>query len=75
VLVVECNINISWDPDAVVWCAASDGALGLVLESGSLDALIERVKHAVPELMELNGISGDALIHVAINRLERVACG
>ena len=29
--------------------------LGLVLESGSLDALMERVRLAVPELLRLNG--------------------
>lgn len=28
---------------------------GLVLESGSFDALIERLRYAVPELLALNG--------------------
>ncbi len=32
----------------------SEDIPGLVLESGSIDALIERVRYAVPELIELN---------------------
>ena len=48
------NILMTWDQDAAVWVATSDDVPGLVLESGSFDALIERVKYAVPELMELN---------------------
>jgi len=34
--------------------ATSDDVLGLVLEHGSLDVLMARVKLAVPELLELN---------------------
>ena len=34
---------------------------GLVLESGSFDALLERVRYAVPELIELNGNRPDSL--------------
>ena len=43
-----------WDDEAAVWIATSDDIPGLVLESGSFDALIERVKYAAPELIELN---------------------
>ena len=39
----------------MVWIAIGEDVPGLVLESGSLDALVERVKQAVPELIELNG--------------------
>ncbi|MDR3224914.1 MAG: DUF1902 domain-containing protein [Clostridiales Family XIII bacterium] len=49
-------INLIWDGEASVWVATSDDIPGLVLESGSLDALIERVRFAAPELLELNGI-------------------
>ena len=34
--------------------STSDDVPGLVLESGSFDALIERLKYTVPELLELN---------------------
>jgi len=48
------EINFTWDSDAAVWLATSEEVKGLVLESGSLDALIERVRYAVPELLSLN---------------------
>lgn len=49
------TVHAFWDDEARVWIAQSKDIPGLVLESGSLDALIERAKHAVPELLELNG--------------------
>ena len=54
VIVMDYRINIIWDSEAAVYVATSEDVPGLVLESGSLDALIERVKTAVPELLELN---------------------
>lgn len=48
------TVNLLWDDEADVWVATSDDIIGLVLESGSLDALMERVRAAVPELLELN---------------------
>ena len=47
-------INLNWDKDASVWIATSEDIPGLVLESGSYDALIERLRFAVPELLSLN---------------------
>ena len=47
-------VNWAWDAEASVWVATSDDIPGLVLESGSFDALLERVRFAVPELLELN---------------------
>jgi hypothetical protein len=51
---MKYRLDLSWDKDAAVWVATSDDIAGLVLESGSLDALIERVKIAAVELLELN---------------------
>lgn len=51
----EYSVDLMWDPEAAVWVATSESIPGLVMESGSLDALIERVRFTVPELMELNG--------------------
>ncbi len=48
-------VKLIWDPEASVWVATSDDIPGLVLESGSFDALLERVRFATPELLELNG--------------------
>lgn len=51
---MSCRIDFTWDNEAAVWIATSKDVPGLVLESGSFDALIERVHHAVPELLKLN---------------------
>lgn len=53
----EYRVDLAWDPEVAVWIATSDSIPGLVMESGSLDALIERVRFAAPELMELNGVA------------------
>jgi hypothetical protein len=51
----EYTVNLAWDDESAVWIASSNDIPGLVLESGSLDALIERVRFATPELLALNG--------------------
>ena len=48
------DIELFWDDEAAVWVAENDD-IPVALESGSLDVLMERVKNAVPELLELNG--------------------
>ena len=51
---MEYIINFTWDNEANVWIATSNDIPGLVLESGSFDALLERTRFAVPELLALN---------------------
>ena len=48
---MECKVSLTWDDEAYVWLASSDDIPGLALESGSLDALMERVKAAIPDLI------------------------
>ena len=55
------RINMLWDDDAAVWVATSPDVPGLGLESGSFDALVEKVKVAVPEIIEMNGTKPDTL--------------
>ena len=54
---MDIIINMKWDSESSVWVAVND-EIGLVLESGSYDALVERVRYAAPEIMELNNITG-----------------
>jgi hypothetical protein len=54
-------IDLIWDSESAVWIASSNDVDGLVLESGSLDALIERVRYTVIELFEFNGVSKKTL--------------
>ena len=50
---MECKVFLIWDNEAYVWLASSDDVPGLALESGSLDALMERVKVTIPDLLDL----------------------
>ena len=71
---MEYTIHFIWDEDAQVWVATSDDIAGLVLESGSFDALLERVRHAVPELLDLNKIPKKTLsLSFVSERHERIA--
>ena len=51
---MKCKVLFQWDNEAAVWIATSEDVEGLVLESGSLDALIERVRGVIPELLAVN---------------------
>ena len=51
---MEYLISMQYDTEANVWVATSEDIPGLVLESGSFDALVERVRIAAPELLALN---------------------
>ena len=67
------TVNLLWDSEASVWVATSDDIRGLVLESGSLDVLIERVRMTVPELLKLNNQSIEhAKITFVTERVEEV---
>ena len=68
------TVHLNWDPDAAVWVATSEDIPGLVLESGSFDALIERVRVTVPELLELNGTApASCQLRMVSERCERLA--
>jgi predicted RNase H-like HicB family nuclease len=45
--------------EAGVWVATSDDVPGLVAEAESLDALSEKLKVLVPELLDVNGVDQD----------------
>ena len=70
----ELLIRLTWDPEACVWIAESDDVPGLVLESGSCEALLERVRFTVPELLELNGTASAPIqLRMVSERCERLA--
>jgi len=71
---IEVAITLLWDEEAAVWIAESQDVPGLILESGSFDALVERVKNAVPDLLELNGLERPQVkLHFKAERLAVVA--
>ena len=67
------KVNMLWDDEAGVWVATSDDIPGLVLESGSFDALLERVRFAAPELLKLNNSKQPLTLSFVSERQERIA--
>ena len=64
----EYTIAIAFDEESAVWYAINDD-IPIALESDSLDVLMERVKLAVPELLELNGRNhGHTVLHFSMER-------
>jgi predicted RNase H-like HicB family nuclease len=45
------KINAEWDNEAHLWVATSDDIDGLAIEASTVDALIERLKIVIPELI------------------------
>jgi hypothetical protein len=50
-------IHATWDEDASVWVATSTDIDGLIVEADTMEALEPKVKAALADLIELNGIS------------------
>jgi len=71
---LEYTVVFFWDDEASVWIAESEDLPGLILESESFDALVEKVKKAVPELLELSGSNSHQIkLHFKAERLAVVA--
>ena len=51
----EYIIELSFDDEAQKWYA-QNGEIPIILEDFSLDLLINRVKLAVPEMLEINNL-------------------
>jgi len=66
---MSCIIKLIWNDDEKFWYSKSmSDDFGLTLESGSLDVLIERVKLAVPDILELTGFVGEVDLSFEIER-------
>lgn len=48
-------VHATWDDEAKVWVAVSDDVPGLATEADSVDALVEKLKIMIPELLDANG--------------------
>lgn len=69
---MEYIVDLTWDREACVWIATSEDIPGLVLESGSFDALLERTRYAIPELLELNASNRPLTLTFRSERQERM---
>ena len=50
------EVKAEWDDEARVWVASSEDVPGLVTEAETLEALVDKLRAMVPELLELNGV-------------------
>jgi predicted RNase H-like HicB family nuclease len=48
-------VHAVWDEEARVWVASSEDVPGLATESDTAEALVEKLKMLIPELLALNG--------------------
>lgn len=48
------HVHADWDPEAEVWVATSDDVPGLATEASTVEALAEKLRTMLPELLEAN---------------------
>jgi predicted RNase H-like HicB family nuclease len=65
-------VRAEWDEEAEVWVATSDDVPGLATEADTTEALVEKLKVLIPELLEANGESdlGDVPFELLARRFE-----
>jgi hypothetical protein len=51
---IMCHVQADWDPKAEVWVATSEDVLGLATEAETIEALTEKLRMMIPELLEAN---------------------
>lgn len=54
------HIKAEWDAEASVWVATSEDVPGLATGADTIEALIDKLKIVVPELLRENGVTPDA---------------
>ena len=54
------TVAAEWDAEAMVWVATSNDVPGLATEAETFEALAEKLRLMVPELLELNGVLSPA---------------
>jgi predicted RNase H-like HicB family nuclease len=52
-------VRAEWDEEAMVWVATSDDVPGLATEAVTMEALIEKLKVMIPELLMANNAAFD----------------
>jgi predicted RNase H-like HicB family nuclease len=48
------HVQADWDPEAGVWVATSEDVPGLATEAATIEALAEKLRTIIPELLEAN---------------------
>ena len=70
---MECRIKLVWSENEKIWYSKSlNDNFTLMLESYSIDVLIERVMVAIPEALALAGFSDDIYLVLEMERNEKL---
>jgi predicted RNase H-like HicB family nuclease len=51
-----CKVKAFWDSEALVWVATSEDVPGLVTEAETIEALTQKLRVIIPELVVFNRI-------------------
>lgn len=66
-------VRAEWDAEAGVWVATSDDVPGLATESETIEALIEKLRVVIPELLSANGLPHDDVAFELLTRRFEIA--
>ncbi len=66
-------IRAEWDAETGVWVATSDDVPGLATESGTIEALIEKLRIMIPELRAANGMPDEDVPFELLTRRFEIA--
>lgn len=50
------RVDVIWDPEARVWVATSEDVPGLATEAETMEAMTEKLRILIPELLEANQV-------------------
>ena len=69
----KCTVKLIWDDGIWYSKVNEDIGFGLTLEHGSFDALVERVKVAIPEMFEESfGYKGEIELTFETERVDKL---
>ena len=51
---MDCTIKLIWDNETDRWYTKTNDVPGMSLDSGSFDALIEKIRMIAPDMLEAN---------------------
>ena len=71
---MDCIVKLVWDGEVKRWHTVTDDNLCLGLEADTCDGLVEQVRLAAPEMLELNcGYVGPINLTFEVERKEHIA--
>ena len=70
---MDCKIKMTWDNESDRWYTQTDDVPGMALDSGSFDALVEKVRMIAPDMLEANlGYKGPIRFLFTAERYEAI---